>query len=311
MPSSQKFIPIEKIEDNLVYLNNGSVCLILTTSAVNFALLFETEQYSIIESFAGLLNSLSFPIQIIVRSKRLDVSSYLATLDRALKKQTNPLLSEMTEKYKKYVESLIKENNVLDKKFYVCLNVSMIELGILSKSSENRTKKALTALNPRKDHIIRQLSRIGLKSKQLNTIELVELFYDIYNPSYSSTASEAGVTDQIVSDLHKEFTSEIPIQKPQVEIEKPENYPLPQPEPIKPIIPPSKTAEVSNIPSWIQQDTSLQKQAEDNPHLEAVVGNNRSSDLSAKLDKFSMVKNLTPPFVVEELVDEVWPKQSE
>lgn len=311
MPSSQKFIPIEKIEDNLVYLDNGSVCMVISTSAVNFALLFETEQYSIIESFAGLLNSLSFPIQIVVRSKRLDVSSYLSTLDKALKKQSNPLLSEMTEKYKKYVESLIKENNVLDKKFYVVLNVNMLELGILSKNSENRTKKALTMLNPRKDHIIRQLSRIGLKAKQLNTMELVELFYDIYNPSYSST--EIAQTSPIVSDSHQEFISPQTAKEPESkEVVEPKVSRLP--EQVTQITPPPLKSDQSNIPSWIQQDTSLQKQAEANPHLEAVVSSNLSSSssaLSAKLDKVPVVKNLTPPFVVEELVDEVWPKESE
>lgn len=201
MHSTQRFVPIESISNNLVYLENGAVSMVISTSAVNFALLFETEQYSIIESFAGMLNSLTFPIQIVTRSKRLDVSAYLAVLDKAMGKQNNPLLSEMTKQYKVYVESLIKENNVLDKKFYVCLSVSMLELGILSKNSENRTKKALNVLNPRKDHIMRQLARIGLKAQQLSSEELVRLFYDIYNPSYESVPNQ--ISSNIISANQK------------------------------------------------------------------------------------------------------------
>lgn len=181
MTATQDFIPIKDIKDDLVFLKDGTVNLVLTTSAVNFGLLFETEQISIIESFAGLLNSLSFPIQIVILSNRLDVSSYLRTLNQAITLQTNPKLKELTHHYLKFVESIIKEKNVLDKKFYISLSVSPVELGILSKGGE-KSKKAGTVLAPRKDHLIRQLARLGLKAKQLTTLELVKLFHDIYNP---------------------------------------------------------------------------------------------------------------------------------
>lgn len=185
MTASQHFIPIEDIYDNLVFLKDGSVSLVISTSAVNFGLLFETEQISIIESFAGMLNSLSFPIQIIVISRRLDISSYLNVLDKAREKQTNPLLSQMTTHYRRFVEGLIREKNVLDKQFYICLNVTVAELGLLPQKSQDRNKKALIILVPRRDHLIRQLSRIGLKASQLKTVELIKLFYDLFNPQLS------------------------------------------------------------------------------------------------------------------------------
>ncbi len=169
MTPSQNFLPIEDIKDDLVFLKNGSVNMVLSTSAVNFALLFETEQISIIESFAGLLNSLSFPIQISIISRRLDVSSYLTTLDRARSRQTNPQLKAYTERFRSFVESIIKENNVLDKQFYVSLSAGSVD-------------RAATILAPRRDHVIKQLARLGIKARQLQTIELVKLFYSIYNP---------------------------------------------------------------------------------------------------------------------------------
>jgi hypothetical protein len=218
MASTQQFIPIEDIRDDLVFLKNGGVSLVISTSAVNFGLLFETEQISIIEAFAGLLNSLSFPIQIVISSKRLDVASYLTVLDEAMKKQVSPLLREMTMKYRGFVESIIKENNVLDKQFYVCINAPAIELGVLPKNAEDRTKKAMTLLMPRRDHLIRQLGRLGLKARQLNTVELVKLFYEIYNPPNGEISPIAKVVKmpnkgrRIKRDLLGEDQPETPME---------------------------------------------------------------------------------------------------
>lgn len=181
MSSSQQFVPIKNIQDNLIFLENGGASMVIYTSAVNFGLLFETEQISIIESFAGFLNSLSFPIQIVILSHRLDVSSYLKTLDQAMNTQTNPKLKELTAHYHQFIESIIKENDVLDKKFYISINASPSELGLLSKSITDTSKKAITLLSPRRDHVIRQLGRLGLRARQLNTMELVKLFYVVYN----------------------------------------------------------------------------------------------------------------------------------
>jgi len=186
MTDSMNFLPIEDIKDNLVFLKDGSVSLVLTTSAVNFGLLFETEQISIIESFAGLLNSLSFPIQITILSKRLNVSSYLATLDKAINTQTNPPLKAMTLRFRQFVESIIKENNVLDKEFYVCVSATSFELGILPKKIQDRSLAAATILSPRRDHLIKQLERLGIKASQLSSVELIKLFYEIYNPAENS-----------------------------------------------------------------------------------------------------------------------------
>ncbi len=195
MFSTQQAILIEDIKDDLIFLKDGGASLILNTTAVNFGLLFETEQMAIIDAFAQLLNSLSFPIQIVIRSKKMDISSYLSTLERALKSQTNQLLAQLTLDYRNFVEGLIKENDVLDKQFYVCLYVSAIEMGILPKQQTDRSRKAKAMLETRRDLILRQLNRIGLKARQLATAELINLFYDIYNPDnwYFSTDDESVV----------------------------------------------------------------------------------------------------------------------
>lgn len=221
MSSSQQFVPIKDIRDNLLFLSDGGASLVIMTSAVNFGLLFETEQVSIIESFAGFLNSLSFPIQIVILSHRLDVSSYLKTIDRAKALQTNPKLREMTTHYHQFIESIIKENEVLDKKFYICLNASPSELGFLSKSIADTGKKASTLLSPRKDHVIRQLGRLGLKARQLNTAELVKLFYVVYN----------GLEETLIPETLNTPAVAVPVPQPVISVSPPPPLPPPPPPP--------------------------------------------------------------------------------
>lgn len=182
MATTQQQLPILEINNNLVYLKDGSFLTILQTSAVNFDLLSDNEQLAIISSFAGLLNSLSFPIQIVIRSKRLDISSYINLLTKAQSQQTNPLLAKMMDRYRVFVEIIIRENEVLDKQFFVVLSVSSLELGV-GGDTKGKLAKAQTILGPRTDHLVRQLSRTGLTAQILSSERLIKLFYDIYNES--------------------------------------------------------------------------------------------------------------------------------
>lgn len=283
MTGSQHFVPLENIQDDLIFLKDGSVSLVITTSAVNFSLLFETEQISIIESFAGFLNSLSFPIQIIIRSQKLDVSSYLKTIDQAKQKQTNPNLRALTDHYRHFVASIIKENNVLDKQFYVCLNVTSIELGVLHKNLPDRSKKAITILAPRRDHVLRQLARLGLKSRQLNTVELIKLFFDIYNPEGLEELSNSEAYDSL---------------KP------------PSP-PILPPIPPAPPAipltNPSPKPLMVNPLTIDQPAPKPRPTLPPLARFPQTPAPPPTITQPGIVTQLSPPFVVEELPDDNGP----
>lgn len=154
--------------------------MVLQISAVNFGLLSDREQMAIIGSFAQMLNSLSFSIQIVIHSQRLNTTSYLTALDKAQKAQINPLLSQMITEYKQFIQSVVKDMEVLDKKFYVVIPLFSLELG-LTASKTNLEQKIRTVLLPRRDQIIRQLSRVGLQATQLDRTKLIEVFYDIYN----------------------------------------------------------------------------------------------------------------------------------
>jgi len=197
--STQEALPLEDIKDDLVLLDDGSVCLIMETTALNFGLLSEAEQDATIYAYAALLNSLTFPVQILMRSKRKDVTSYLDLLASAQEQQANPLLKELIKKYRRFVEETVKKNNVLDKGFYLVIPFSPLELGakqalgaavIPRKRSLPFPKdyilgRAKVILGPKRDHLQRQFGRLGLTARQLTTQELISLFYEIYNPSQS------------------------------------------------------------------------------------------------------------------------------
>lgn len=180
MNTTQQHLSIKDIQDNILLLKGGGGALVLQVSAVNFGLLSDREQIAIISSFAQMLNSLSFSIQIVIHSERLNISSYLELLDKAQKAQANPLLSQMITEYKQFIQDTIKENEVLDKKFYIIIPLFSLELG-LRISKTDLEQKIKTVLLPRRDQVIRQLNRVGLTATQLDKTALIKLFYNIYN----------------------------------------------------------------------------------------------------------------------------------
>lgn len=225
-------LAVQDIKEDLVLLKDGGVSMVLQTSAVNFDLLSEREQLAIIDGFAAMLNSLSFPIEIVIRSKRLNISNYLELLSNAEKKQNNPLLKHMMQQYRAFVAALIRENEVLDKKFYVVIPVSYLELGVVN-DSQKHLQKAATILIPRKDHIIKLMARIGLRANSLDTPKLIKLFYDYYNEGME----EAVQYQQTENPNLKELTPQ-PVQQPPIPTNTPPVIPpqptvrIPQPSPV-------------------------------------------------------------------------------
>ncbi|MDD3679252.1 MAG: TraC family protein [Candidatus Shapirobacteria bacterium] len=216
--STQDALPIEDIRDDLVVLKDGSAALILQVNAINFSLLSEKEQDAIIYAYAGLLNSLNFSIQIIIRSQKKDITGYLSLLEKAKAGQNNSLLKDLINKYQAFIRETVTQTEILDKKFYLAIPFSALELGTGQVASsvldqflpgKKKTKttlnfdrvveKAKTSLEPKRDHLIRLLGRIGLVAQQLTTNELIRLFFRVYNP-------DAKIVDHA---LTKEYTSPI------------------------------------------------------------------------------------------------------
>ena len=197
--STQEHLGIRDIRDDLILTTRGSVAMVIQTSSINFDLLADYEQDNKIYAFAGLLNSLNFRIQILIRTKRTDISNYIEYL------RTSKKRSEMSEGLRKqldiyilFVQKLIVQNDVLEKNFFIIVPFSpgaaipgtSIFDAKKNKEEEQKAKeikadqmieKAKIFLFPKRDHILKQLNRMGLFGHQLTTKELLSEFYTIYN----------------------------------------------------------------------------------------------------------------------------------
>lgn len=181
--TTQEHLDIETIQDDIVVLKNGICTTVLSVSAINFGLLSEEEQDATIYAYARLLNSLSFPIQIIIQSEKKDISSYLEHLNQQEIKLKNPIMQKRMKEYREFINTTITEQNVLDKKFYFIIPYTPITLSGKTKITQNLINRAKIDLEPKKDHVIKQLARIGLISSQLNSQNLIKLFHSFYNPA--------------------------------------------------------------------------------------------------------------------------------
>src|SRR3989344_1004442 len=186
--STQSFVEIEEIKDDVILLKDYSAAVVVEAGAVNFWLLSSEEQSSMIYAYSSLLNSLSFPTQILILSKKIDISSYLDYLDGKIKKQPAELIKGRLQSYREFIKAVIKRNTVLEKRFFFVVPFSTLEMGVSGVNTKTLNKeyvisRAKTSLYPKRDHLIRLMSKIGLRATVLQKQELTELFFNLYNPS--------------------------------------------------------------------------------------------------------------------------------
>jgi type IV secretory pathway VirB4 component len=200
--TTQEHLDVLDIKDDVVLLKNGTACAVLQTTAVNFDLLSEIEQDAIIAAFSMLLNSITFPLQVVLRSKKLDISKYIEKVEKVESKITDPLLKYQMESYRKFVQEFITENEVLDKRFYIIIpsvgsggeapgsgpfdwigKLMGKHKKVVTVNVEKTLAEAKVQLEPKVDHMRKEFNRLGIKATVLTTQELVELYFDIYNPS--------------------------------------------------------------------------------------------------------------------------------
>ncbi|MFA5872048.1 MAG: hypothetical protein WC858_05030 [Parcubacteria group bacterium] len=209
--SAQEYVDIAEIKDNVVILKNGTMRVVLMVSSINFDLKSTQEQEAIVAAFQGFLNSLDFPIQIIVSSRRLDINPYLELLNEKEKEQENELLRNQITEYRDFIKNLVSASNIMTKSFYVTVPFALTE-----GKKENFIDRVRIAFNPkqamaekqmefesfknqlwqRADHIIAGLEGTGIRMIPLKTEELIELYYNAYNPKIIENTN-AVETDQL------------------------------------------------------------------------------------------------------------------
>lgn len=200
LASTQMYVKIAEIRDNSLVLKNGGVRAVLKVSSLNFSLKSEDEQNAIIYSYQNFLNSIEFPIQIIIKSKKLDIDNYIDKLNELGEKQTNTLLQRQTYEYMDYVQRLVEYADIMQKEFYVVIPYDPFRStkpnflqrffqDISPKDSfselQRRHREFIQIkknLNQRTNIVKGGLENTGLTVKQLTTQQLIELFYETYNP---------------------------------------------------------------------------------------------------------------------------------
>ncbi|MEK7603662.1 MAG: hypothetical protein AAB461_00900, partial [Patescibacteria group bacterium] len=125
--STEQLVPISDIREGVVILKNGSLCMVLEASAINFELRSNDEQVAILQNFQNFINSVDFPLQIVVSSRRLKIEEYIKTVDGIAESTENELLKIQTMEYSRFVKELSSLSNIMTKKFYIVISFYVYE----------------------------------------------------------------------------------------------------------------------------------------------------------------------------------------
>jgi hypothetical protein len=213
--STQAYLNISEIKDGVIVLKDGSLRSVLMTSAVNFALKSSQEQDAMIFAYQRFLNSLTFPVQILAQSRRIDLDFYLDKLTKQAEGEGRELIKVQILEYTDFIKRLISVTNIMDKHFFVIVpfyppaleevkGISKL-LGLKPKADpkklEAEFQKNRVQLKQRVEAVASGLGGIGVRAVTLSSEELVELFYSIYNPGTSANQRFANIDDLTAASI--------------------------------------------------------------------------------------------------------------
>jgi len=193
---TQKFVEVREIKDGIVYLKDGGIRRILIVGGINFDLKSDAEQNLILSSFQNFLNTIDYPVQLFIHSRKVNVDAYLEKMDERRGKEENELLKIQIDEYINFIKTLVEQNSIISKTFFVIVPYEGVSnsssIGIISslfgsQKTKNAEEKAtlqskLEQLEHRVIEVKDGLEQIGLRVSELNDEELAELFYNLYNP---------------------------------------------------------------------------------------------------------------------------------
>lgn len=207
--TTQDHINIAEIREGILITRDGGLRTILLAASVNFALKSEQEQNALIAQYQAFLNSLNFPLQIIMQSRKLDLTNYLKSLEERLAKENSELIKVQISDYIQFIKRLITVANIMDKQFYLIVpfdpsNVKKRGLvdKLLHPTSRLEVKISATELKSFHEELLQRvqvvmagLNTLGVRTAILNTQQIIELFYSLYNPEEASKERLIGVED--------------------------------------------------------------------------------------------------------------------
>lgn len=206
--STQLFLDIAEIKNDSVILKDGSLRAAMMVSSLNFALKSEDEQAAVVSQYVSFLNFLDFPIQIVIHSRKLDISNYLVRLKDREKEITNELLRRQMVNYQAYIKELVDLGDIMSKRFYIIVPYSPVEdkaqgfwarlgtvltPGRLVRLNQEKFEKYKRILNQRVEHVKDHITSLGLEAVVLDTQSLIELYYNVYNPDVAPKQKLADV----------------------------------------------------------------------------------------------------------------------
>jgi hypothetical protein len=207
--STLDFLEIAEIRDSVAILKESEMRAVVAVSSANFALKSYEEQNKIIGAFQGILNSIDFPIQIVLQSRKLDLNTYLDKLKNLEYQQKNDLLRVKMQEYVSYIESLLNEYNIMNKDFYVVVGFEPVKIkdDVLTqirkifqpvkyiKMDREEFLNNRKQLMSRIDNIASKLSSLDLKTEVLNTEMLIALYYNSYNIDVGNYIKLGAISD--------------------------------------------------------------------------------------------------------------------
>jgi len=173
--SARHQINIKEVKDGVLILPGNKYRLILETSAINFELKSEEEQDQIIDTFQTFLNSLPCQVQIIIRTREVDIDGYLEDFMNTNNHETNEVYKQQLEQYGLFIKKLVSGNKILSRRFFL----------VVSADGGNKHDFAIIKeqLKLNQDIVVKGLDRLGMKTRALGNLEVLDLFYSFYNPS--------------------------------------------------------------------------------------------------------------------------------
>ena len=207
-PSTKKYLDIGEIKGDVVIMKDGTLRAVLLASSINFALKSEEEQKAIISGYVQFLNSLEYPLQIVIQSRRLKVEQYIDSLKKQEKIQTNELLKMQIADYRQFVGELIELGDIMSKKFYIVIPYdpasnsrkgffdrikTVISPAVSVRLKEKKFLERKRDLMLRVERVATGLQSMGVQTVQLDTQSLIELYYNAYNPDLHNTQKLAPI----------------------------------------------------------------------------------------------------------------------
>lgn len=189
--SARNQIAIQGVRDNILILPNNEYRAVLQVSSLNFELRSEEEQDAIIDTYESFLNSVGSSLQILVRTREIDMDKYLEDLSGRLDRETEQVYRDQLKNYNEFIRSLITTNKILTRHFYI----------IVPYTAKGKTDFELVQeqLNLRLDIVTKGMMRIGIHTKALTSLEMLDLFYSFYSPSQAKLQP---LTEQALRLIH-------------------------------------------------------------------------------------------------------------